>query len=143
MMAQKDKDLAHQLRDFITKMNKRLRKKIGSIGLSINEQYLLGILHTYGEQTPSELCIHLNISSQFASQLLNQLEAQKFVKRKPSKTDKRKILVMLSKKGLDKIENSRLEREEWLSDQIATHYNNSEKECIQKALLLLQILPTK
>lgn len=133
-----DQVIAKQLRNLVTKMNKRLRKQANSMEqFSVAESSVLSCLMITGDMAPSELGAELHISSQFMSQVLKRLESLGLLARKASRTDGRKTIVSLTKKGRDKIETSRSQREEWLADIIATQYSAEQKAVIQRALELL------
>jgi len=96
------------------------------------------MLLTDNEQLfPSELCVQLNLSSQYVSQVLNNLEGLGFISRKAAETDKRKLYAVISQKGRKILNDTRQEREEWLAMSIANVYSMDEKHSIQKAVELL------
>ncbi len=142
MISKLDKDVAHSIRDLVTRMHGRLKRQVSNPEqMSIAELNVISLLINNGELSPSELCAQLNISSQFMSQVLKRLEGLEYVSRKASLQDKRKSFVLLTKKGKQKIKDTRQEREEWLANLIAKHYTDEDKEIIQKAIGLLLILP--
>ena len=133
-----DQNLAHILRDLVSRLNRSLRKRVSNPEqLSVAEENVVRLLLEQEEAPPSELCAQLNISSQFMSQVLNRLEELDYVSRKPSTTDKRKSLVSMSKKGMQKIEQRRQAKEDLLATLISKQYSRQEKEIIEKAILLL------
>ncbi|HTS44039.1 MAG TPA: MarR family transcriptional regulator [Puia sp.] len=133
-----DQQLAHSLRDLVSRLSRNLRKQISNPEqLSVAEENVVRVLLEQEEAPPSELCAQLNISSQFMSQVLNRLEELDYVSRKPSTTDKRKSLVSMSKKGMQKIEQRRQAKEDLLATLISKQYSRQEKEIIEKAILLL------
>ena len=70
-----DLEIAHNLRDLVSRLNRSLRKQSGNNEqLSIVEENVIRTLLIQEEALPSELCAQLNISSQFMSQVLKQLE---------------------------------------------------------------------
>jgi DNA-binding MarR family transcriptional regulator len=133
-----DQNLAHKLRDMVSTLYRNLRKQLGNPEqLSVAEENVVRILLHQEEAPPSELCAQLNISSQFMSQVLNRLETLEYILRKASKTDKRKSLVSLSKKGMQKIQQRRKEKEDLLASLISERYNNQQKKQIEQAIDLL------
>ena len=133
-----DQELAHSLRDLISRLYRGIRKQVSNPEqLSVAEENVVRILVDQEEVLPSELCSQLNISSQFMSQVLNRLENLDYIKRKPSRTDKRKTLVSLSKKGMHKIQQRRQEKEDLLAAMISRRYNRREKEEVARAIQLL------
>jgi DNA-binding MarR family transcriptional regulator len=138
MTTANDKKIAHNLRDLVSTLNRNLRKQLGNPEqLSVAEENVVRILLSQEEVLPSELCEQLNISSQFMSQVLNRLDKIEYISRKTSKIDKRKSLVSLSKKGSQKIQQRRKEKEDLLASLISERYNNQQKKQIEKAIDLL------
>jgi DNA-binding MarR family transcriptional regulator len=141
MVSELDNALAHNIRDLITRMNRRLRRQISNPEqMSVTELNVIQLLILNERLSPSELCVQLNISSQYMSQVLNRLEEKKYVSRQASLEDKRMSFISLTKTGRAKILDSRQEREEWLACSVAKHYTGEDKELVQKAIDLLLIL---
>ena len=133
-----DQKIAYNLRDLVSRLNRNLRKQMGNWEqLSIAEENVVRALLVQKEVLPSELCAQLNFSSQFISQVLNRLEKLGYISRKPSKTDKRKSLVSLSKDMLLKVEHKRKQKEDWLASVISKKYNKEQKKQIEQAIALL------
>ncbi|MFT3932453.1 MAG: helix-turn-helix domain-containing protein [Chitinophagaceae bacterium] len=133
-----DQQLAHNLKDLVSRLNRGFRKQVGNHGqLSIAEENVLRALLEQQEALPSVLCTQLNISSQFMSQVLNRLQKLGYITRKPSTTDKRKMLVLLSKNVVQEIEQRRKKKEDWLASLIASKYTKQQKQLIAEAITLL------
>ncbi|HLY69827.1 MAG TPA: MarR family transcriptional regulator [Puia sp.] len=138
MIHSTDQNIAHSLRDLVSALNRNLRKQLGNPEqLSVAEENVVRILLSQEETLPSELCGQLNMSSQFMSQVLNRLQALEYISRKASKTDKRKSLVSLSRKGIQKIQKRRKEKEDLLAQLIAERYSTQQKKQIAQSLDLL------
>ena len=138
MVTANDQQIAYDLRDLVSKLNRSLRKQAGKWGeLSIAEENVIRALLLQEEISPSELCIQLDISSQFMSQVLNRLEELGHISRKPSTTDKRKSLVSLSKEMMHQLEQKRKQKEAWRASIISKKYNKQQKEQIAQTLELL------
>ena len=141
MISEIDKNLAYRIRDLAGKMSRRLRKQVSNPEqMSITEFKVIQLLINSEHLSPSELCAHLNISSQYMSQVLKRLEKLKFVSRHASLKDKRKSLISITKNGNAKIQDLRQAKEGWLADAIAKHFTSKDKEIIQKAIDLLIII---
>jgi DNA-binding MarR family transcriptional regulator len=138
MITSTDQQLAHRLRDLITRLNRSLRKQVSNPEqLSVAEENVVRILLITEEALPSALCAQLNLSPQFMSQVLNRLEKLEYISRKVSKTDKRKTWISLSKKGMQKIEQRRRQKEDWLALVISEQYNKEQKKQIAESIELL------
>jgi DNA-binding MarR family transcriptional regulator len=141
MVSALDKEVAHSIRDMVTKMSRRLRKEVSNPEqMSVTELNVLQLMITKEEMLPSELCSQLNISSQYMSQVLQHLEKLGYISRKPSPSDKRSTFAVLTAKGKKKIHATRQEREEWLAGLVSEKYSAKDKELIQRAIKLILIL---
>ena len=136
-----DKEVAHSVRDLVTRLNRRFRKQISNPDqLSVAE---LNVIQLLLDQAllPSELCAQLGLSSQYASQVLIKLVDMEYITRKTSTTDRRKSYAVITEKGRKRLTDTREEREEWLATAIAQLYSASDKALIQRAVELLGMLP--
>jgi len=137
-----DRDLAHAIRDFVTRMQRRLRKQMSNPHhLSVAEVRVLSSLLELKHPQPSTLCEQLHISSQFMSQVLNRLQELGYIERTPDPVDRRKTRVMLTEEGKLRISDSRVEREAWLYHKISDHFSADERETMRKAMTMLSALP--
>ena len=126
--------LAAELRTVITRLVKKLRKKseVGS-QLSLTQRSTLAMLYQ-SEMLPSELAAHEKITNQSMSQVLNHLDDLGLINRKPSETDKRKVVVSISEKGVSLLLQMREERNHWLARAIAETCFPPEQEAMLKAI---------
>ena len=126
--------LAAELRTVVTRLVKKLRKK-SEIGkqLSLTQRSTLATLYQQ-EMLPGELAAMEKITNQSMSQVLNHLEGLQLIKRKPSLTDKRKVVVSISEIGVNLLLQMRQERNYWLSRAIAETCGPHEQEILLKAI---------
>jgi len=142
MVTEQDKEVAHSIRDLVTRMNRRLRKQFSNPEqLSVAELNVLQLLIDNKQLLPSELCTQLNLSSQYVSQVLNRLTELGYISRESVPSDKRKSYAVMTAKGDKWLADSREEREEWLAMAISKQYSAADKSLIQKAVALLAVLP--
>jgi DNA-binding MarR family transcriptional regulator len=142
MVTEQDKEVAHSIRDLVTRMNRRLRKQISNPEqLSVAELNVIQLLTNNKQLLPSELCTQLNLSSQYISQVLNRLTELGYISRQSVSSDKRKSYAVITTKGDEWLSDSRKEREEWLAMAISKQYSAADKSLIQKAVALLAVLP--
>jgi|SRR5579871_3959221 len=138
MLTANDQRIAHNLRNLVSRLSRSLRKQIGyNEQLSIAEENVLRTLLVQQEALPSELCAQLDLSSQFMSQVLNRLDNLGYISRKQSKIDKRKSIVTISKDTMQKFEQRKKQKEDWLASLISKKYNKQQKEQITQAIELL------
>jgi DNA-binding MarR family transcriptional regulator len=142
MVTEQDKEVAHSIRDLVTRMNRRLRKQISNPEqLSVAELNVIQLLTNDKQLLPSELCTQLNLSSQYVSQVLSRLTELGYISRQSVSSDKRKSYAVITPKGNEWLADSRKEREEWLAMAISKQYSAADKSLIQKVMALLAVLP--
>lgn len=132
--------LASSLRTLTSNMYKRLRKQMQTAdSLSISE--ITTLSHLYSDsQTPSQLAAWVKVKSQSMSEVLNHLSKLDLIIKTPSVNDKRKTMVSLSDKGRQMVEQTRYERDEWLTSAIDHHLNARQKEQVAQAISLIEKL---
>jgi DNA-binding MarR family transcriptional regulator len=74
------------------------------------------------------------------SQILKKMEANKIVKKMPAKDDKRKTYILLTASGKKMVEQTRYERDAWLSNAISQTLTQKEKKLLGEALPVLHKL---
>src|ERR1700749_4944740 len=115
----KDLQFSSDLRTVVTRLIKKLRKEsVTGQQLSLTERSTLGLLLQHGGLLPSELAAMEKITNQSMSQILNHLLELGFIIRTASKTDKRKVIISLTKAGENVLLQVRNERDEWLTKAI-------------------------
>jgi DNA-binding MarR family transcriptional regulator len=135
------KELASSLRLAISALHKGLRKQTQAASTySMTEIETIGHLMHNGSLLPTELASLTRIKTQSMSQILKKMEAQDIIKRTPSKEDKRKVYISLTASGKKKVEETRYEKDEWLTTIIEKSLSANEKELLVKALSVLNKL---
>jgi len=132
---QPDIQLATDLRTVLTRLIKKLRTK-NTTGerLSLTERSVLALLDEHKEMLPSELATAEKITSQSMSTILNHLSESGYIKRKLSATDKRKVLVSLTREGQNILYKRRHERDEWLNHAIQDTFTQREQDLLRKMI---------
>jgi DNA-binding MarR family transcriptional regulator len=132
---QTNEQLASDLRTVITRLIKKLRTK-NTTGdkLSLTERSVLSLLDEHKEMLPSELAMAEKITSQSMSTILNHLSELGYIKRKLSATDKRKVLISLTKEGQNVLYKRRHERDEWLHHAIQETFTQREQDMLRKMI---------
>jgi DNA-binding MarR family transcriptional regulator len=134
-MEQSSLQLASELRNAVTLLFKKLRKKAASgQTLSLTERSTLGLLFSYKQLLPNQLAAMEKITTQSMSQVLNNLMALGYITRTPSEVDKRKVIIALSPQGEEMIVRMRSERDEWLNKAIRETCTPEEQEALQKLI---------
>jgi len=133
-----DIELATGVRTAVSRLVKKIRSETSFLTqLSLTEHITMSSLYTHSQCLPSELSKMGKVSSQAMSQILNHLSDLKYLTRKASKEDKRKTIVSITEKGKRFINQSRLEKQEWLAKAIRETLTRDEKKTLAEAIALL------
>src|ERR1700740_518111 len=132
-MGKKELELASELSTVVTRLVKKLRKRSATgEQLSLTERTTLGLLNQ-GGMLPSELAAAEKITNQSMSQILNHLLELGLIDRTASETDKRKVIISLTKAGENVLLQVRNERDEWLTKAIEQTCTEEEKMLLKQA----------
>lgn len=134
-------NLSSSLRTAVSTLNKRLRKQdYSSENYSITEIETMGHLYKKRRSLPSELAGLTKIRPQSMSTILDKFERQKLIKRISSKEDKRKTYITLTTLGKKTVEETRYERDAWLTKSIDKNLTDKEKKTLKKAIEIINRL---
>ena len=135
MTSKPDIQLASDLRTVIARLIKKLRKEtVTGQQMSLTERSTLVLLQQHKELLPSELASMEKITNQSMSQILSHLLELGFISRKPSETDKRKVIISLTAEGERTLIQVRAERDEWLLKAITETCSEQEVQALQQAI---------
>jgi len=136
-----DPQLATDLRSALTRLTKKLRNKFSAADiLSLTERNTIGLLDQHKQLLPNELAAMEKITAQSMSQILNHLLQLGYINRTASETDKRKVIISLSKAGQAVLHKVRNERDEWLNKALQQTCTAKEQELLRRAIGPLQKL---
>jgi DNA-binding MarR family transcriptional regulator len=134
----RDIEMAGNIRTVLHRLVKILRKQTRNDAmLSLTERSTLGLIYQHQELAPSELAQMEKVTTQSMSQVINHLFELKYIHKNPSGEDKRKVLLTLTPSGKAYIDQSRLEKQEWLARSLHEKTSPEEKETLNKALQIL------
>jgi DNA-binding MarR family transcriptional regulator len=71
------------------------------------------------------------------SQIINKLLKEGYIKKTPSRKDKRKVIITITATGKKNVEKRRLEKQEWLAQSIFEKTTQKEKEILVNAIKVL------
>lgn len=126
--------LASELRPVLTRLVRKMRKlSQASSMLSQTERSVLVLLENQ-QMLSAELALIEKITPQSMGQVLNHLSSLNLISKNISESDKRKIYISLSPKGLEMIQTVRHERDEWLSKAIAEVCTEKEQLILKEAI---------
>jgi DNA-binding MarR family transcriptional regulator len=136
-----DIKLASALRTATSKMYKRLRKQMHAAdSLSITAITTLSYLYQDITHTPSELADLVKVKAQSMSEVLKHMKELGLINKINAVDDRRKITVSLTAEGKKIVEQTRYERDEWLTKAIDQHLSDSEKKQLKEAIVLIERL---
>jgi DNA-binding MarR family transcriptional regulator len=130
--------IASSFRHIISGLSKKLRKTVSSAdNLSLSEFSTLSYLYHEQFLSATELAKLIMVKLQSMSELLIRLQGLGIIQKTPSDVDKRKSLISLTDKGRQIVEQTRYERDEWLTQAIDSTLTSAEKNTLQDALAVL------
>jgi DNA-binding MarR family transcriptional regulator len=134
-------EIAENLRRVISRLLKILKNQTKNDELlSLTERSTLVSIYQYSEILPSELAIMEKVTPQSMSQIINKLLEHGFIRKTPSRTDKRKVIITITATGKRIIEKRRREKQEWLAQTILEKTTQKEKEILADAIKVLEKL---
>jgi len=137
----KDILLASSLRSIVSLMHKRLRKQVNTpVSYSMSEALTLSHLCNAESLSPSELAGLIWVKTQSMSEVLVHLKEMGLITKTQSLTDKRKFAISITEEGRRVVEQSRYERDEWLSNAIDNKLTAAEKKVLTEAVKLMEKL---
>lgn len=126
--------LAHELRDTVGRLVRRLRAEPGP---PVAQQTVLSRLDRDGPATTSELAAAERMRPQSMAQTVHDLEAAGLVSRRPDPDDRRRAFVELTPAGRELLRSTRARREGWLTGALERELDPAERTLLADALALL------
>lgn len=126
--------LAHELRDSVGRLVRRLRLEPGP---PVPQMTVLGRLDRDGPATTSELAAAERMRPQSMAQTVHDLEAAGLVSRRPDPDDRRRAFVELTDAGRELLRTTRARREGWLTAALERELSADERALLADALALL------
>lgn len=140
MADKNDLAIASELRIAVSRLMRQFRKQVVNFPVSMTEQTTMALLDQYKQLLPSELAAIEKITAQSMSQILNNLHAMGYIHKEVSAEDKRKVVVSLSKKGLEVLTSIRTKRSEWLANAMSRLLTPEEKKILKQSAGIIQKL---
>jgi DNA-binding MarR family transcriptional regulator len=127
-----------ELRTAVARLIKKLRKESATgQHLSLTERSTMALLNQHSALLPSELAAMEKITTQSMSTILNHLLELGYITRTASETDKRKVIISLTKTGENVLLQVRNERDEWLTKAIEATCSKEEQDLLKRAIIPL------
>lgn len=132
---------AAQLRQDVMSLVRRLRQHSEGGALPVAQMLLLSRVQRLADQAcPSTLAAQEGLRPQNLSALLTTLETQGYILREQNSTDKRRVVVRLTRQGEFVLEQDRARREQWLASAMAHSLDETELKILRQAGELMQRL---
>ncbi len=129
--------LASELRMVLGHLMRRLRAEHR---FSLSQGAVLGRLDREGTSAIGDLALAERVRPQSMTQTVSDLEAEGLIVRRGDPTDGRRMLVALTERGLQTLEQDRRHREGWLARAVAEDLSTAEQQILTQALALLRRL---
>jgi DNA-binding MarR family transcriptional regulator len=129
--------LASELRMVLGHLMRRLRAEHR---FSLSQGAVLGRLDREGTRSIGDLAFAERVRPQSMTQTIGDLEADGLIVRRADPGDGRRMLVELTERGLQTLEEDRRHREGWLARAIAEDLSVAEQQVLSQALTLLRRL---
>jgi len=134
-MAVETVPLAHELRETLGRLVRRLRAEPGLPPVA--QLTVLGRLDREGPASTSDLAAAERMRPQSMAQTVRELEAAGLVSRRADPEDRRRMFVDLTPDGLDTLRATRARRSTWLAETLEHELAPSERELLRDAIALL------
>lgn len=129
--------LAPQLRDAITRLNRRVRQARPVGDLTVTQLSALTSLNLAGALTPRELADVERVQPPTMTKIVAKLEERGLVQRTPHPTDGRQVILAATEGGRAVLDQFERARNEWLATRLAA-LTEDERETLRRAAEILQ-----
>ncbi|CCH15600.1 MarR family transcriptional regulator [Micromonospora lupini] len=131
--------LAPQLRDAITRLNRRVRRARPVGDLTVTQVSALTSLRLAGAMTPRELADVERVQPPTMTKIVAKLEDRGLVRRTPHPTDGRQVILAATEGGQAVLDQFERARDEWLAHRLAA-LDEDDRETLHRAAEILQQL---
>ncbi|MGC5017032.1 MarR family winged helix-turn-helix transcriptional regulator [Micromonospora sp. DT47] len=131
--------LAPQLRDAITRLNRRVRQARPVGDLTVTQLSALTSLKLAGALTPRELADVERVQPPTMTKIVAKLEERGLVQRTPHPTDGRQVILAATEGGRAVLDQFERVRDEWLASRLAA-LTEDERDTLRRAAEILQQL---
>ena len=124
--------IAHELRQGVVTLARRLRATQSDVALSGMSLSILGRLHRDGEANPSALAAQEHMQPQSLTRVLAALEERELIERLPDPRDGRQVRIRITKAGRLALREDAKLKEAWLAAAIE-RLSPTEREVLRLA----------
>lgn len=137
MTAHDAAQLAHGLRDAITRLNRRVRQARPVGDLTVAQLSALTSLELAGALTPRELADVERVQPPTMTKIVGRLEEGGLVQRAPHPTDGRQVILSATERGRAMYAQYDRVRDEWLAQRLS-ELTEAERDTLARAAQILQ-----
>ena len=127
--------LAFELRETLARGTRRLRIELGP---SVSQLAVISHLRRRGPLSTNDLAATERVRPQSMTGTVRSLEESGMVRRRPHPTDRRQVLIELTRKGIKTLEDIYAMREDWLTGVILQKLTAEERQELQRGLKLIR-----
>jgi len=113
-----DTALASTLRLAVMRLARRMRAERADTSLSLSSLAALATVERHGPLAPGELAAHEKVSPPSMTRLVGRLELAGLLTRTAHPTDRRQVLLSLTRAGTALLREDRRRREAWLAQRL-------------------------
>jgi DNA-binding MarR family transcriptional regulator len=131
---------AGELRAVFSRLRRRFREVTDVGDLTPSQTSVLSRLSRFGPASASDLAAAERVRPQSMAATLAGIDQHGYLQRTPDPHDGRRQLISLTDSGVEFVEGTRREREEWLANALAAEFTEEQRQTILSALALLDKL---
>ena len=131
---------SQKLAQSVARLSRRLRQERHS-DLTATQLSVLGTIRTKGPLTPSAIAAHERVQPPSMTRTVNHLVDAGLATRVQHPDDGRQVLITISDKGEDVLDEERARRDQWLARRLA-ELTTADRRLLRDATALLDKLAT-
>ncbi|MDQ3733125.1 MAG: MarR family transcriptional regulator [Actinomycetota bacterium] len=131
--------LAHDLRLAVMRLSRRLRSQRANTSVTLTQLAALSTLRAKGPMTPGELASHERVQPPSMTRVLASLEAAGLVARTKHDTDGRQVIVKVTDRARDLLDEEIGMREAWLAQRL-NELDPEDREQLRRASAIIERL---
>jgi DNA-binding MarR family transcriptional regulator len=133
---------AHDVRVVFSRLRRQLLATTDTAGLTPPQRAVLSRLGKEGPASAADLAEAEGVRPQAITPILAALAAKRLIKRRPDRSDGRRILVSVSATGEKLLSGRNRVADEWLTNALAQHCTQAERQTIIQAMAVLDRVST-
>lgn len=131
--------LASALRNAVLRLARRLRSEREDTSLTLTQVSTLGTLRRRGPLSLGELAAAEQVQPPSMTRVVSDLEERGLVIREPAPSDRRLVIVRLSREGEELLAADRKRRDAWINQRLR-ELTAEERDVLRQAVPLLEKL---